>query len=347
MAGLLDTSALAGSVGPTRNRPQGVDNLLGFISDPQSYKDMGKNLLDLVPNISVNYNPDIPIQQGLGQDRAGNETQLVKDAGSNALDLMKSPIQYTTDTMAGISGLAQELEAIVAGDPEAIKRAKGADASSPVANKAKPVTDTDSPKEAHNKKTYNQGLHDIVQAGGSEEELSAWDKLNEEFDMTTVGMALLASNDGSSNMAANIGKALMAGRQTVINKATTARANKIEDIETQVKVADAMSSRLRAIAANASASAGQAPVTPDKSEIADMTRALGRSGVLEKIHKDSKGTMIDSFASLYAFELARNPRQNRDALADRIVNTFGKDIIGPDQSTFGGMFGQEFGVPGL
>lgn len=320
MAGLLDSSALAGSTGPTRNRPQGLDNLLGFLSDPQSYKDMGNNLLDLAPNVSVTHNPNIPIQQGLGQERAANEVQLVKDAGKNAVEFMKSPIQTTTDTMAGVVGLAQEQEAIVAGDPGAIARAKSADTPSPVANKAKSVTETDTPKDVHNKQTYNQGLHDIVQAGGSEEDLSAWDRLNEEFDMTTVGMALLASNDGSSNMAANIGKAMMAGRASVANKADAAYVKEQEAVEasrkereTRVKEFNAMTAR------NVAVTGADLPdMIPKKVEAEHISPFI--EGQLDKIGLNNSMSDTDKNEFTSRVMIATQKNKDPNMTLDQILN---------------------------
>jgi hypothetical protein len=71
----------------------------------------------------------------------------------------------------------------------------------------------DAPQVAKQKAIQNEGSAAIVQSGGGDAELSAWDKLNQEFDMGVVGMALLASNDGSGNVGANLGKALMMGKQ--------------------------------------------------------------------------------------------------------------------------------------
>lgn len=58
-----------------------------------------------------------------------------------------------------------------------------------------------------------KGAEAIVKAGGTEKDLEGWAKFTDEFDLTTIGMALLASNDGSGNIVSNLGQALMLGRQ--------------------------------------------------------------------------------------------------------------------------------------
>jgi hypothetical protein len=68
----------------------------------------------------------------------------------------------------------------------------------------------------------SQALHqkarqDLAQQGATEEQLSGWDKFASEFDLMTVGMALLASNDGSGSVVTNLGQALMLGRQAAID----------------------------------------------------------------------------------------------------------------------------------
>jgi hypothetical protein len=58
-----------------------------------------------------------------------------------------------------------------------------------------------------------EGAEAMLKAGASEKDLEGWAKFTDEFDLTTIGIALLASNDGSGNIVSNLGQALMLGRQ--------------------------------------------------------------------------------------------------------------------------------------
>lgn len=102
---------------------------------------------------------------------------------------------------------------------------------------------------------YNAGKKAIVQNGGTKEDLDAWDQFNENFDLTTIGLSLLMSNDGSRNMSQNMGIALQAGRQYKQDQKDKMTAEELaaaeaarKERETQVKEENAVSTRLSATA---------------------------------------------------------------------------------------------------
>ena len=64
---------------------------------------------------------------------------------------------------------------------------------------------------------FEQELRDTV----PEKDLPWFDRFAQEFDLLTIGMALLASNDGKRPMVANLGDALMAGRAAAHRKKRT------------------------------------------------------------------------------------------------------------------------------
>jgi hypothetical protein len=51
----------------------------------------------------------------------------------------------------------------------------------------------------------------LLAEGADEKQLEGWDKFADQFDLTTVGLALLANNDGG-DVFANLGKALLLGK---------------------------------------------------------------------------------------------------------------------------------------
>ncbi|RLD69980.1 MAG: hypothetical protein DRI98_09165 [Bacteroidetes bacterium] len=95
----------------------------------------------------------------------------------------------------------------------------------------------------------------MAQAGATKEELSAWDKFSSEYDLATIGMALMASNDGSSTFSSNFGKALMAGKQAKMSAkdkataaATAGRKEARDERDITVKEANAYTARMKAMA---------------------------------------------------------------------------------------------------
>lgn len=104
---------------------------------------------------------------------------------------------------------------------------------------------------AQSKVVTEQAKTAMADSGATSEELGVMDRLSEEFDMMTLGMALLASNDGSGNVGSNIGKAMLAARQVKMNmnaaEAAAAAAGRKEgraERETAVKEFNAETSRM-------------------------------------------------------------------------------------------------------
>lgn len=64
----------------------------------------------------------------------------------------------------------------------------------------------------------------MAKSGASEEDMGVLKQFQDKFDVATLGMALLASNDGSGNLASNLGNALMMARQQKVSDNAAAAA---------------------------------------------------------------------------------------------------------------------------
>lgn len=152
------------------------------------------------------------------------------------------------------------------------------------------------PYEAKSTAEQNAGTAAMMQAGATDTELSAWDKLNEEFDMTTVGLALLATNDGSANVGQNIGKAMMMGRQEKerqrdkkASSSAAARQEALDERKVRAQEVTALAAMERALAkAN----------TPDEIELVDNKASLEVAQAWlqdQGVRKDAAGAKSQEF----------------------------------------------------
>jgi hypothetical protein len=108
----------------------------------------------------------------------------------------------------------------------------------------------ETPKEAADQSQVEaqQVRVQLQDQGASEEDLSAWDKFNGEFDLTTVGLMLMATAGNGQGLAANLGAALLKSKQmkqaqamTESELAAAAREETREEREIRRKEADTAS----------------------------------------------------------------------------------------------------------
>lgn len=113
------------------------------------------------------------------------------------------------------------------------------------------------------------------QGGASKEDVGFMETFGDKFDMTTFGMALLASSDDGSSLGAGIGKALMLARAAKMNQTATDSASAAagreegrKEREVAVKEANAITS------ARAEARQARTGIKPDKRHTAIATGFL-------------------------------------------------------------------------
>lgn len=167
-----------------------------------------------------------------------------------------------------------------------------------------PLTPVQAAQDAHaaqNAVIDTQAKAAMVDAGASPEDVSAWDKFTDEFDVLTLGMHLMASNDGSGNLGANLGKALIAARgakiQTRASEAAAAAAGRKEaraERETAVKEYNALTNRM---GENRQAKTGTKPTAAHKA----MATAYITDNPSYALANDE---MTDEFATVMAANVA-------------------------------------------
>lgn len=114
------------------------------------------------------------------------------------------------------------------------------DASDILAAQSVPGDFSSDQKQVQARDKVTQDIRDTV----PKKDLPWFDKFAQEFDLLTIGMALLASNDGSKPFAANVGNAMMAGRAAAHSKkrAGTTQLEKEASAERQGRL-DALEER--------------------------------------------------------------------------------------------------------
>lgn len=193
-------------------------------------------------------------------------------------------------------------------------------------------------------KVAKRETEEAMQAEGTwtEEWQKGWDKFNEEYDLATVGLALMSSNDGRRTLTQNLGMALNAGRQAVVNRKVAARTEAREDLKVQIDLMNAWTARKRAIATAKDMKVSDANPTA----ISVMNNAAARAGIeLDEI--ENSEDVIRELAALWQTELDNNPNTAASnanygqQVADRIFQDIFNERF-EDKSMFGGFFGRQF-----
>jgi len=193
---------------------------------------------------------------------------------------------------------------------------------------------------------------DMAASGATPEQLSQFDKFAGEYDIATIGMALLASNDGTGTFSANLGKAMLLGKQakTKQQERADAKADKVTKAEAasrkearderKVKVAEAAQKatdwyQKARINVAANGSKGLAGIgLPTAAELAVMKPLLD-----EKIAEGGGGAEMDeadmtrlAMAYKKALDLAppgTSPTQVMDDVFGRTVGIVDEFSYGP------------------
>jgi hypothetical protein len=186
-------------------------------------------------------------------DIPGSQTPGIKPEGNQV------PVANTPEDLVGI---VQQVNA--SDKPEEDKKAAVAE-----------VTENSSDAIAANTRS------ELTASGATEEELSGWDKFADEYDIATIGMALLASNDGKGTFSANFGKAMMAGKAAKTNQAEKKEARADKKTAQQIAIENARSTRMAAEARQfaAKASISGVPIPAKNLTVeAGLKTALNKRG---------------------------------------------------------------------
>jgi hypothetical protein len=243
-------------------------------------------------------------------------------------DLLSGPTRLISEGLAQFQGLPGKEQAILDGTaPPSIQDRlppsmtqegigyKDSPEDSPptreeIKVKAQKIPET--PKEAAEQSQVEaqQVRVQLQDQGASEEDLSAWDKFNNEFDLTTVGLMLMASAGNGQGLAANLGTALLKSKQMKQaqqdkdiaaaaagrDEAREERKVRAEEFRAQVAAENAESGRMRALAAMKAASADYT-IDPGKRQKAlSLINSPELEKFLENYTATQKGDLADYLA---------------------------------------------------
>jgi hypothetical protein len=150
------------------------------------------------------------------------------------------------------------------------------------------------------------------------------DAFASEFDLTTLGLALLASNDGKSSLGVNLGKAMQAAREAVISKKKLARdegredrkekrAERGLDIEQQKGDIAALSEQRKAVLAAAAANGVKLsiPSASARDNVAALVEGFhGEEGLFKHKGRNANSTHVGALnEAARALELAEKVAQ--------------------------------------
>jgi hypothetical protein len=85
------------------------------------------------------------------------------------------------------------------------------DANKVAEAKAKGINVSDKVSQIASKNTAVQVRNQLEERGASQEALSGWDKFNEDYDLSTIGLALMANQGG--DLFSNLAQAMILGKQ--------------------------------------------------------------------------------------------------------------------------------------
>ena len=272
-----------------------------------------------------------PIQaaSGLLQDPRGaiEGAQNVVGAG---LDWLQPPVNE--DLAAAGGAVDSALDTIL---PEQsiqavqVAQAKAADPLDPTT-----PAQADKVKAQANKKLGEQAKTQLKAEGATKEQLSMWDKFTKEYDLSAIGLSLLASNDGSSNVIANLGKAMIAGKASV---AGTADKIKREAMAEREMVTKEDKNRIELFKAHTARIESGLPEGVELEKGIAATDALARNAFagrgidLGEVEMGEEAA-IDLVSSLIRTEMKNNPAATYSEVATQALDHFLKTDVGPEKT---------------
>ena len=95
-------------------------------------------------------------------------------------------------------------------------------------------SDHQAEREQMNQAIADKTRQDLTAKGATKEQLQGWDKFTDEYDLGVIGMALLASNDGTGNIWSNLGMAMMEGKKSRTAEKDKLTAAQQQDLENEL-----------------------------------------------------------------------------------------------------------------
>jgi len=163
------------------------------------------------------------------------------EAGRSVGRAIENTADIAGAAAGGLYGMGREFLNGVNGIPEGVRPTP----SAPSEGSPKPKTAEELAKvaSAQKKQATEAGAPDpyeSMKASVPKEQHGLLDTLNKEFDLVTVGLALMATSGNGQDFGSNLGQALLAGKADLASKATAAKAERDQQIVNKVKASEVM-----------------------------------------------------------------------------------------------------------
>ena len=306
-------------------------------SSPQGRTPMVPQMKPVGPAYSTE--PNIWSKMATGIRGAGNavdqaQTGLVDNiAELTGLNKFQNSLLDGTRSPEGVGGspaTAADLQEIVPGGtkkeqpkPTNVEQLKPTSTLEDASKAAQ--ADHKAEREQMNQAIAAKTREDLTAKGATKEQLQGWDKFTDEYDLGVIGMALLASNDGSGNIWSNLGMAMMEGKKSRTEEKDKLTATQQQDLENELAIlksqregADVVSQIGRRTNQNKVDSAGL-PIRQQGADAASLSAAA--SMIRAKNSGQGAGSASDKAISASARNaagayLANNPRYDWGKLTE-------------------------------
>jgi hypothetical protein len=338
MAGLLDGQLTPGGafqgppnyglLAPAKNNDPREATLTGFLSDPQSWKDMGGNLVELL-NLDKGSSMADSIAERTG--RAQHERDLLSDDETVSQAAIQRQADWSKAKAPDPKKPPEENAVVAAAVTEAEKDPQGSPKLAQAVAKNPNLSAEDATKLRSEDTKANTETAMKSSGKWSEQWQQTWDNFTDNVDLFTMGAALMAMNDGSMSVSQSLGYALQAGReakliQTDKNAATAAaaqaagikeRETRAKEVEALAKVSGEYTDRIKAIAEAAGVDWQDSNTTYDALATTALTQ-LGHSMDELELSEET----VKAIGSIIRTEMEMNPNSNRSEVARQAAKEY-------------------------
>lgn len=207
-------------------------------------------------------------------------------------------------------------------------------------------------KQAQDKVIMQEAREQAMAEGASEEDVGFMDRMGEQFDLTTLGLAMMAGADNGGSLGANLGKALMLARQAKSAQLAADQEGRAEgrkegrdEREVAVKEYNAETSRMSELRQRTSG------VKPTKKDLALATGYLTNNADF-KLADEEGGlpalaeVMAANLAEAKVIQMTLPPEQRLEQtdLLRRAAEYSIQEMNWKRKETWGGLGAPEYGI---
>jgi hypothetical protein len=289
---------------PQGNVQRFVDNVMP--SNAPTAEDL-RSAFTLSTGVPTNFSTqgmDFSTPGGAGAGIRGLLGQAAADVAGQVSDIASPVKEFGSALIFGDSGLTDEERAVQPSEERV-----------PGVNKLKQIAEQQK-REARdaNRPDPMQSLREVV----PKEEHSWLNALDKEFDLTTVGLALMATAGNGDNFGANLGRALMAGKKNIALQAEQ-KEKAVDRKLARSKVISEINKNLTQAQKNAADALGVG--NPDSIKVTGEDRTQARLEILGLYPELKETAASDALANKLArtFKMLRADTPDQRAAVTRSI----------------------------